>query len=72
MAARAKTVLISGRAGAARFATALAPKTRLGLAFRNAVINALAIPGLGARELWPGDHRRPAASRIPLADNPSL
>ena len=41
-----RTYIDVKQAGAARFAGALAPKTRWGLWFRNRVINAFAIPGV--------------------------
>jgi 2-polyprenyl-6-methoxyphenol hydroxylase-like FAD-dependent oxidoreductase len=42
------------QSGAARFASAFAPRTRWGLLFRNAVIRAAAIPGLARLTLGRG------------------
>jgi 2-polyprenyl-6-methoxyphenol hydroxylase-like FAD-dependent oxidoreductase len=44
--ARLRDYIAAKQKGAGRFASAFAPKTRWGTAFRNAVIRAFAIPGL--------------------------
>ena len=48
--------------GAERFASAFAPKTRLGLFFRNQVIRAAAVPGLCSTYIWARHSRQITAS----------
>jgi 2-polyprenyl-6-methoxyphenol hydroxylase-like FAD-dependent oxidoreductase len=55
------------QAGASRFAGALAPRTRLGLWFRNRVLDALAIPGLSTFAVG-----REITDRLVLPDYPQL
>ena len=53
------------QSGAARFAGAFAPRTRLGLWFRNLVVNALAVPGLSRLAVG-----REIIDRLDLPDYP--
>ncbi|HUN96113.1 MAG TPA: FAD-binding domain [Bradyrhizobium sp.] len=61
--ARLRNYIVTKQRGAARFARALAPRTRAGLRFRNLVVNAFAIPGLARLAIG-----RDIADRIELPD----
>jgi 2-polyprenyl-6-methoxyphenol hydroxylase-like FAD-dependent oxidoreductase len=61
--ARLRTFMESKQRGAAQFAAAFAPRTRWGLALRNQVIKAFAIPGLARRMFG-----RDIADSLPLPD----
>ncbi|WOH69287.1 FAD-dependent monooxygenase [Bradyrhizobium sp. BWA-3-5] len=64
--ARLRSYISAKQQGAARFASAFAPRTAGGLWFRNQVIRAFAIPGL-ARLAVGRDIADPEASRLPMA-----